>query len=119
MTQKLYETVKAIVEDMWSLEDGTCTGNIRVLIRRLENSVTEYEQNGGWRPISEYDYKTCPMVRLAAWVVPSEEFARNGLKPYWSMGDGSFYIWGFSGVTGGNPSHFQHLPAPPTEKENV
>lgn len=75
----------------------------------------------GWKPIhlAPINPETHLMdtdMHLAAFIVPSDEAQRNGSKPHWTYGHGrEIYTGTFSGILGGNPSHFMPL-VPPTQQ---
>lgn len=68
-----------------------------------------------WRPIEEYDFNNAPTVALAAFVVPSDYAKQNGSQSFWDYGFGR--CWDdksrkFTGILGGNPSHFADVNQP-------
>lgn len=60
---------------------------------------------GGWEQI-----ESAPQgmdVRLSGYIVPSTEAQRNGSKPHWTFGVGRNLGFTWSGILGGNPSHWR------------
>lgn len=52
-------------------------------------------------------------VCLAAYIVPSDEAARNGSRPSWTYGVGrEIYPGHWSGILGAQPSHWMPIEAP-------
>lgn len=70
-----------------------------------------------WRPI-----ETAPRDRailLAAYIVPSDEAQRNGLKPFWHIETGRAFgtnLDRWTNVLGERPSRWMPLPAPPSKE---
>jgi hypothetical protein len=67
-----------------------------------------------WRPIEEAP-KDRPIL-LAAYIVPSDEAQRNGLKPFWHIATGRAFgtkLDRWTNVLGEKPSHWMPLPPSP------
>lgn len=87
-------------------------------IKILVNAAQQPRQE--WLDIKDAPIDGTPHL-LAAYIIPSEEAAKNGSKPYWDFGIGRPIYparngshW--TGVVGGNPSHFKYLEPPKDAK---
>lgn len=73
-----------------------------------------------WLDIKDAPIDGTPHL-LAAYIVPSEEAAKHGSKPYWDFGIGRPIYptrtgTNWTGIVGGNPSHFKYLEPPKAAK---
>lgn len=61
-----------------------------------------------WKPIMDHDGSDRPCL-FASYYVPSDYTQQNGSKPGWCYGYGiKFGVW-WTGIFGGNPSHFKYI----------
>lgn len=74
--------------------------------------------DGQWQPIEKMgEPQLGKRYWLAAYIVPSEEAARNGSKPFWHVTDGLYVGKTWTGILGGKPSHYMDYitPKPPAD----
>lgn len=69
-----------------------------------------------WIPISQYDFDNCPTVKLKAWIEPSKAAQENGAMAFMDYAEGRCWTVNrrqykrFTGIIGGQPTHFMPLP---------
>src|SRR5665213_1337069 len=67
------------------------------------------------------DIESAPLdhdIQLAVYITPSPEAHRNGSRASWAFGEGRYIGHTWTGILGGNPSHWKEItPKGPAPKE--